>query len=494
MKNNMTTNFEDMTRQQLVAALEKHEHRESLFNAAERAVHIGHYEWDCELDRLHACSEECASIFKLSIDELIQVQSTWEGTLQQVHPDDRADYEEHIKGLNVTKSLDIQYRIVCNDDEIRHIREIGLSVVDDTGSEARSFGMLQDITQQVEYEQELEYRERLAQQTEITALVGHYLFNEQSERYTYISPGYEKILGISSQQYMDKIKAPGDFLADVYEPDRPEVEAAFKQFMIDHKPCVQQYRLRLEDGSLCWINERNVAHKIVDGQIVHSLGVVQDITEQKEAEHLLLHSKILLEETVEARTSELASTVEQLQAEVKQRELIAAELEFLANHDALTGLPSLRLCKDRLDRSLAEARRRKHQSVVMFLDLDGFKKINDHFGHSHGDVVLKTTADRIKAALRESDTVARIGGDEFIVILSSTDVRDGASQVASSLIEQISQPIQIINDEVSVSASIGIAIYPDDGSTTESLMRQADKAMYRVKQSGKKNYCFANTV
>jgi diguanylate cyclase (GGDEF)-like protein/PAS domain S-box-containing protein len=484
--------YQSMTKPQLIAALEKCEHREALCNAAERTVHIGYYEWNCEEDRLQSCSEECAVIFNLSVDELMQAQSTWDSTLQQVHPDDRADYKDHIEALNITKSLDINYRIIRNDGEIRHLREIGLSVVDEVGNEARSFGMLQDITQQLQHEHELEYRELLAQQTESITRVGHFLFDEPAERYIYISPGFEKILGMPSQQYMDKVSSSGDFLAEVYELDRPLTEAGYKQFLIDHKPCVQQYRMYRADGSLRWISERNVAHKVIDGKVVHSLGVVQDITEQKQTENLLLQAKASLEETVEARTNELANTVEQLQAEIKQRESIAAELEFLANHDALTGLPSLRLCKDRLDRSLADSRRRKQKTAIMFIDLDGFKQINDDYGHGHGDIVLKTTADRIKAELRETDTVARIGGDEFVVILSNVTDQSTVGQIANNLIEQIAQPIQIANDDVTVSASIGIAIYPIDGSTAENLIRLADKTMYRVKTLGKNNFDFTS--
>jgi diguanylate cyclase (GGDEF)-like protein/PAS domain S-box-containing protein len=484
--------FEDMTKLQLIAALEKSQHREALCDAAERAIHIGYYEWNCEEDRLQSCSDECAAIFNMTVKELLQAQSTWESTLLQVHPDDRAGYKNLIEALNLTKSHDTNFRIIRNDGEIRHLREIGLTVVDDNGSETGYFGMLHDITSQVQRQQELEYRELLARQTESVTLIGHYLFDELAERYIYISRGYEKILGVSRQQYMDRVNNSGDYLAEVYEQDRPRVQAAFNQFLIDHKPCVQQYRMVREDGSLRWISERSVAHKLVDGKIAHSLGVLQDITEQKEVERLLLQTKTSLEETVEARTSELANTVEQLQAEIKQRKAIATELEFLANHDALTGLPSLRLCKDRLDRSLADSRRRKQKSVVMFLDLDGFKLINDQYGHGHGDTVLKTTADRVKAVLRETDTVARIGGDEFVIILSNASDLTATSQIATILIEQISQPIQIESDEITVSASIGIAVFPDDGLTAEDLIRQADQSMYRVKQSGKNNFDFAH--
>ena len=183
-------------------------------------------------------------------------------------------------------------------------------------------------------------------------------------------------------------------------------------------------------------------------------------------------------------------TVKQLEKEIEEREKIAAELDFLANHDALTGLPSLRLCKDRLDHSLAEARRNRQTSAVMFLDLDGFKAINDEHGHEFGDLVLKVTADRIKAEIRETDTVARIGGDEFVIILSSLPELNIAERIASSLVRQIAQTIHIEKSEVSVSASIGISLYPDNGTTAEELIRSADKAMYQIKHQGKNNFGF----
>jgi diguanylate cyclase (GGDEF)-like protein len=186
----------------------------------------------------------------------------------------------------------------------------------------------------------------------------------------------------------------------------------------------------------------------------------------------------------------LANTVQQLQVEIEEREKIAAELDFLANHDALTGLPSLRLCKDRLDQSLAEARRNRQTSAVMFLDLDEFKEINDQYGHEFGDLVLKATADRIREEVRETDTVARIGGDEFVIILSSLPEDNIAERIAANVIEQIARPIEIKNTEVTVSASIGISLYPENGITAEELIRSADKAMYRVKHEGKNSFGF----
>ena len=221
-----------------------------------------------------------------------------------------------------------------------------------------------------------------------------------------------------------------------------------------------------------------------------SIGVLQDITGQKNIEQNLRDARDSLETMVNDRTRELAETIEQLEEEISEREKVSAELNFLANHDALTGLPSLRLCKDRLDRSLAEARRNQQMSAVMFLDLDGFKEINDSYGHEFGDLVLKVTADRIQAEIRETDTVARIGGDEFVIILSRVPDLEIVERIATNLNRQISQSIHIVQFEVSISASIGISLYPDHGSTAEDLIRSADKAMYLVKNSGKNGFQF----
>ena len=148
------------------------------------------------------------------------------------------------------------------------------------------------------------------------------------------------------------------------------------------------------------------------------------------------------------------------------------------------------MCKDRLERALAQARRNGETAAVLFLDLDGFKAINDSYGHEYGDHVLKITANRIKGEIRETDTVARIGGDEFLVILSGLPDLSVVERIAASLVLQVSQPITIDHNQVAVGASIGIALYPDDASDSEELIRIADKAMYSVKSRGKNSFGF----
>lgn len=167
------------------------------------------------------------------------------------------------------------------------------------------------------------------------------------------------------------------------------------------------------------------------------------------------------------------------------------EIRHLAYHDALTGLPSLRLTKDRIDAALARARRDKRKAAVMFIDLDGFKTVNDTLGHEAGDMVLIEAATRIKKCMRESDTVGRIGGDEFIVVAGDiTD--DDAREMGKRVVAVLSDTIRLPSGDAAIGASVGIARYPDDGGTAEDLMKSADAAMYKVKKDTKGAVAFAS--
>lgn len=165
------------------------------------------------------------------------------------------------------------------------------------------------------------------------------------------------------------------------------------------------------------------------------------------------------------------------------------QVTHLAHHDGLTGLPNRTLFYDRLNQAIARAKRDKESVAVLFLDLDGFKKINDTLGHASGDALLIKAAKRIQSCVRESDTVARMGGDEFTAILCN--VGNGKEIVAQKILDTIRQPFILADQSCSVGVSIGIAIYPDSGGNAEDLMKVADTAMYLAKDSGKNCYRFA---
>ena len=407
-----------------------------------------------------------------------------------VHIGDQTRYKNAVEALPDTREIDVEFRVALDNGQIRHLREIGVVTTDESGIGKGSFGVIEDLTNRVEHQREVAYRDALAQQAEAITDIGHFIYDELAEVYVYISPGFARIHGVSVEEYMQSVSSRSDDISDICEEDRERVAEVYQQHLRDTKNYSVEYRIRRADGAIRWIRELCTAHWVNYGLVEQSLGVLQDITEQKESEDQLLEAKLVLEEMVKTRTEELASMVTQLKQEVQEREKIAAELEFLANHDALTGLPSLRLCKDRLEHSLAESRRNKQNSAVMFIDLDGFKEVNDTHGHEHGDLVLKVIADRVRAEIRETGTVARIGGDEFVIILSSVPELEIVERIASEVIEQISLPIEVDQQEVVVSASIGVSIYPEDGETPEELIRQADRAMYLVKDSGKNNFGF----
>ncbi|HEC12681.1 MAG TPA: EAL domain-containing protein [Acidiferrobacteraceae bacterium] len=159
-------------------------------------------------------------------------------------------------------------------------------------------------------------------------------------------------------------------------------------------------------------------------------------------------------------------------------------------HDALTGLPNRLLFYDRLDIALAHVKRNGQKLAVMFLDMDRFKNVNDSLGHSAGDLLLQRTAERLTQNIRKEDTVARLGGDEFTVLLSQLTNVGSAAEVAEKILDAFKRPMNIDGHELFITASIGISIYPDDAQQAESLMKNADAAMYRAKDCGRNNYQF----
>ena len=170
--------------------------------------------------------------------------------------------------------------------------------------------------------------------------------------------------------------------------------------------------------------------------------------------------------------------------DITERKRAEARMLHLAQHDALTGLPNRLLFNDRLQHAMARCQRNGSLMAVILLDLDNFKQVNDALGHPVGDSVLRQTGDRLRAALRASDTVARIGGDEFALILQELpDVR-AATTIADKLVSQLGQPFDLEGRGWRLRASVGIALFPSDGATAEQLVQNADRAMYRAKAAG----------
>ncbi|MAO54203.1 MAG: hypothetical protein CMM61_00710 [Rhodospirillaceae bacterium] len=175
-------------------------------------------------------------------------------------------------------------------------------------------------------------------------------------------------------------------------------------------------------------------------------------------------------------------------SDLTEYRLAEQQIAYMASHDEVTGLPNRSLFLDRLDVSLRQSAREKSRIAVLFIDLDGFKAVNDRMGHDAGDMILHQVAVRLVARVRASDTVARYGGDEFTVILNQVSNAQDVGRVAESIVDELTRPFMVKRETVLIGASVGVAVYPDNAETSDALIRLADKAMYEVKHSGKRGY------
>jgi diguanylate cyclase (GGDEF)-like protein len=204
---------------------------------------------------------------------------------------------------------------------------------------------------------------------------------------------------------------------------------------------------------------------------------------------------ILIVATVSLRNigrveTSLISTQDELKGSLKALGEQKEALRHMAHHDALTGLPNRVLLLDRMAHMIERARRNGSKAVVLFIDLDRFKEVNDSLGHSKGDDLLIAVSLRLMANKREEDTIARLGGDEFVVLLEQLGSTDAIAPIAEKLIRTMQQPIEIDGNTIYITTSIGISIYPDDALDAERLLRNADAAMYRAKSEGRNTYHF----
>jgi diguanylate cyclase (GGDEF)-like protein/PAS domain S-box-containing protein len=247
--------------------------------------------------------------------------------------------------------------------------------------------------------------------------------------------------------------------------------------------------LARKDGSTFWARLSGRPFDLTQPK-GRSVWLVDDVTARREAAEAVLRARDELEIRVQERTAALAGANQKLQAEIAERHQAEARIQHMAYHDSLTGLPNRSLLSDRLDRAILDAQRGLRRLAVMFLDLDRFKTINDSLGHVTGDHLLKEVAQRLSYAVRASDTVSRLGGDEFVVLLTGLDEADEAAPVAQKIIDALALPMDLEGRQLHITPSIGICVYPDDGRDGETLMRNADAAMYHAKANGRNNYQF----
>jgi diguanylate cyclase (GGDEF)-like protein/PAS domain S-box-containing protein len=298
-----------------------------------------------------------------------------------------------------------------------------------------------DVTQKRLAENELRVRERAIEaSTHGVAIID---VTSKKQPIIYVNNSFEKITGYK----LDDVY--GENLSillgnNTEQVNQKRIELAIREGR-EEEVELQSYRF---NGEPFW-NEVSISPvKDSDGEIKHYVCIINDITERREMEEQLL----------------------------KQ-----------ATHDSLTHLPNRSLLMDRVNQAIIHAKKSKKEAAMLFLDLDKFKLVNDTLGHTIGDKLLLAIANRLLMVTEENDTVARVGGDEFITLLTDVD-REGAEQVAKMILKSIEKPIQIEQHSLNVTASIGIAFFPSDADDYESLMKNADLSMYHAKDSGRNNY------
>ena len=253
---------------------------------------------------------------------------------------------------------------------------------------------------------------------------------------------------------------------------------------------ISEQQVVRRDGSLLWV--RTTGRRVGEAQSYNFdvIWIFEDITERRSAQEELVRARDELEVRVVERTAELATTNAQLQGEIFERMQAEQRIWHMAHHDALTGLPNRALLLDRLGQSLVQAARYDSFVAVMFLDLDRFKSINDTLGHHIGDELLKHVAERLRAVVRAVDTVSRIGGDEFVVILQEIAGTEDAVIVAEKILNALAPAVPIEGHQLRATPSIGISLFPEDGSDAYMLMKNADTAMYHAKAAGRNTFQF----
>lgn len=264
-----------------------------------------------------------------------------------------------------------------------------------------------------------------------------------------VSKSYADMLGYTEDEIGATVEQQKNML---HSDDKARVANYLAQYLAGDgsKPFILELRMRCKDGTYKWVLCRGrVTQKNAEGQPQRVVGTQVDITEQKEQER---------------------------------------QLEHIVRYDVLTGAPNRGLLADRLSQALARTKRERELLAVCYLDLDGFKSVNDNFGHEAGDQVLVEITRRIKETIREDDTVARLGGDEFVALLVGLQAPEECVSSLHRLLEAISQPIALHGASVRISASIGVALYPEDNQDPDTLLHHADQAMYIAKQSGKNRY------
>ena len=363
---------------------------------------------------------------------------------RNVHPKDlpvvRAALEDHKNGY--TSHYEATYRVKDVNGKWIWILDRGKVVEHDVdGRSLRMSGTIRNITDIKDTQEQYDLIAKAFENTSDGVFILDNNFNYQAA-----NKAYEKITGFSAEDRIDR-----QFSISSANTLQKEILQQIRQSLILDGSWQGELDDTRSSGELYTIELKFDAVKDRLDETTHYVGVFSDITFRKKAEE---------------------------------------DLRRMANYDQLTGLPNRSLFQERLKHAIALSERLNKQLILLFIDLDNFKVVNDSLGHSIGDKLLSKAAERISACVRGNDTVARLGGDEYTILLEQVENELVGTKVADKILEALSRPFRIQGHELVIGCSIGIATYPDDGTDVESLLRNADTAMYSAKYKDKNNYQF----
>jgi diguanylate cyclase (GGDEF)-like protein/PAS domain S-box-containing protein len=377
-------------------------------------------------------------IWGRSRQELYEDPAAW---MEAVHQEDRERVKDSFAHSLQGNHLDTEYRVVRPDGSVRYIHAQAFPVLSKEGKLSRIVGLAQDVTQRVESEERLRLWLRVLEQS------GEGIFIcDAQEKIVLVNTAFEKLTGFSAEEALGKTPR----ILQSGRQDRAFYAELWKSVAETGTWSGEMWNRR-KSGEIYveWLSIGAVRDP--KGPVTHYVGIFSDITIRKQAEDRLVR---------------------------------------LAHFDALTDLPNRILLQDRLSELIKSAQRAQTKVGVIFIDLDRFKDVNDSLGHGAGDLLLQTLAKRLSGAVREQDTVARMGGDEFVVLIQGLRDVEDIPALAQKLLSCLIKPVTLNGYELTITASLGISLYPDDATTGPELVRNADAAMYKAKDAGRNAYRF----
>lgn len=407
----------------------------------EELVDIGTWDFDI-VENKALWSDHMYTLFEMDINEV----PTYEKVYERIHPDDRENFNSYYKKAIEDKStFSISYRIIKKDGSERVINQYADVLLDENRRPVRMIGTSHDITEQVRIQTKMEEQEEHVKKIYNNLDAGIWSMDVRENKVLFTSTGIESISGYNSREFEEGSMVWADL---IYSDDLPYYHSR-QETLSAAKPPKGRYRIKHKDGTIRWIEDNTIPVFDQEGALIRLDGIITDVTDQIKSEEAMAH---------------------------------------LAYHDYLTGLPNRRMFENELGDLLESARILQKPFAVLYIDMDGFKRINDTLGHLKGDLLLKEISTRLRDNTPDIDLVARMGGDEFTILLRHIKDTEEAVSFTQKLITSLEEPFSISGYELFVTASIGMTLYPIDGEDSETLISRADTALYRAKEMGKNNF------